>query len=101
MINVAISFASLLGLLDIGLAVFYLVISIAVPLNRRRMLDALGIALYIAQAVIAPVILLLSGVILFFQGWRLDPILQLAFFLLNVLVIYLGIKDILIYSGRS
>ncbi|MEH2370212.1 Ycf66 family protein [Nostoc sp.] len=40
--------------------------------------------------------MLLSGVILYYQGWRLDPVLQFEQFLLLLLILYLSIKDIVI-----
>ncbi|WP_442939864.1 Ycf66 family protein [Nostoc sp.] len=43
-----------------------------------------------------PIIILLCGFILTFQGWRLDPILQFGQFLSFLLIIYLIIKDIVI-----
>ncbi|MDZ8238814.1 MAG: Ycf66 family protein [Nostoc sp. ChiQUE01a] len=46
--------------------------------------------------IFTPIVLLLCGGILFFQGWRLDPILQIQQFLLSLLIIYLTIKDIVI-----
>ncbi|NET46061.1 Ycf66 family protein [Okeania sp. SIO2B3] len=41
-----------------------------------------------------PTAVLLCGGILLFQGWRLDPILSFAMFLLITVSIFLGIKDI-------
>lgn len=96
-INFGFNSASLLGLLDIVLAIAYLILSIALPIARRRDVGAWGIALYVVQAFIAPGVLLLSGLILIVQGWRLDPILQFAYFLLNLLIIYLAVKDIILY----
>jgi hypothetical protein len=100
MVNVAISFASLLGVLDIALAIFYLVISISTPIARRNTIGSTGSTLFIIQALLAPVCLLQIGGIMVFQGWRLDPILQYAFALLNVLIIYFGIKDFLLLRDR-
>jgi len=60
-----------------------------------------GKIIYIIQAIIAPFILFLTGFILIFQGWRLDPILQFGYFLLNFLVIYLGVKDIILFRLLS
>lgn len=96
MVNIGLNFASLLGLLDIILAIAYLVLSSALPLERGRHVGGTGIALYVVQAIIAPIVLLISGVILIFQGWRLDPILQLAYLLLELLVIYLAVKDVIL-----
>jgi hypothetical protein len=41
-------------------------------------------------------LMFLSGVILIFQGWRLDPILQFGQFLSFLIIIYFAIKDIVI-----
>ncbi|MEH1890814.1 MAG: Ycf66 family protein [Nostoc sp.] len=45
-----------------------------------------------------PILMLLCGLILIFQGWRLDPILQFEQLLSFLLIIYLIIKDIIINS---
>jgi hypothetical protein len=96
MVNFGLNPASLLGLLDIVLAIAYSVRAIALPITRGRDIGDWGIALYVVEAVIAPVFLLLCGLIVFFQGWRLDPILQLAYLLLNLLMIYLAVKDVIL-----
>ena len=98
MVNFGLNSASLLGLFDIILAIAYLALSIALPIARGRDVGATGVALYVIQAIIAPASLLLSGFILLFQGWRLDPILQFAYLLLNLLVVYLGVKDVILLS---
>ncbi|MCC5637977.1 Ycf66 family protein [Nostoc sp. CHAB 5844] len=67
--------------------------------QRSRRLERLHITIYIFQTLIIPIFLLLSGFILVFQGWRLDPILQFMQLLLSVLIIYLCIKDIVINGG--
>lgn len=84
-----VNFASLLGLLDIVLAIAYVAVSLT--LRERRDEDATG--LYLVQVGVIFVILQLCGIILFTQGWRLDPILQFAYLLLNLLVVYLTVKD--------
>ncbi|MHC5932448.1 Ycf66 family protein, partial [Nostoc sp.] len=55
-----------------------------------------ALALYIIQLIFTPIIMLLSGAILYYQGWRLDPVLQFEQFLLLLLILYLSIKDIVI-----
>ncbi|WP_347277136.1 Ycf66 family protein [Coleofasciculus sp. FACHB-712] len=40
--------------------------------------------------------LLISGIILFLQGWRLDPVLQFGQFLLFLLILYMILKDIVL-----
>lgn len=101
MVNFGLNFASLLGLLDIFLALAYLALSIALPIARRRDIGVTGIVLYIIQGIIAPFFLLITGFILIFQGWRLDPLLQFSYFLLQFLVIYLGVKDIILFRLLS
>ncbi|HEY9636632.1 MAG TPA: hypothetical protein V6D14_24750 [Coleofasciculaceae cyanobacterium] len=94
MVNYGINVGSLLGIVDVILAIAYLAISIALAIVRRRDLGVTGVALYIVQTIFAPLILLVSGFVLFFQGWRLDPTLLFAFLLLHLLLIYLGITDV-------
>lgn len=53
MINFALNFAGLLGLLDIQLAIAYLGVSIAIPVVTGRELGDIGIFLYIIPAIIA------------------------------------------------
>ncbi|MBD3883543.1 hypothetical protein IFO70_17385 [Phormidium tenue FACHB-886] len=97
MINIGFNAGMLIGLLDLILSAFYLIVSIAFPVVRSRSINSLGVALYVIQAIVAPFLLSLAGVILVFNGWRLDPLLQLAFLLVNLLVIYLAFKDWLFF----
>jgi hypothetical protein len=101
MVNFYLGSAALLGLVDIILALVYLVISIVLTITRNRAIGELGIVFYVFQAIIAPIFLLLAGSIFFFQGWRLDPILTFAVFLLHLLIIYLAVKDVFIFQQIS
>jgi len=56
------------------------------PSVRRKLLKDLDHELYIAQVWVAPLGLALVALILFFQKWRLDHVLELAFSLLNFAV---------------
>ena len=97
-INVVFNLISLLGLLDLLLAVAFIVASIVFPIIRSRIVGEAGITLYVFQLFIAPIILLICGVILLFYGWLLNPPLQLAFFLLHLLIVYLAVKDVIIFN---
>jgi hypothetical protein len=101
MVNFGLNSASVLGLLDIILAIAYLAVSLVIPVATGRGLGGIGIFLYIIQAFIAPPVLLLVGFIFIFQGWRLDPILQFGCFLFHLLLIYLGVKDIILFKMLS
>lgn len=96
--NAPMNFAAVVGFFDIFLAVFFLVISGLMPILRRKRIGETGIILYIFQGVIAPLNLLICGWILVAQGTILNQTLQLAYFLLNILVIYLILKDIFIVN---
>lgn len=98
MVNVGLSWMSILGIVDIGLAIAYLVTAILNAGMRSRLIGGLGITLYIIQGLMAIVILPISGFILFFNGWRVDPILAIQQFLLHVLLIYLAFKDAVIFG---
>jgi hypothetical protein len=65
MINFSLSLISLLGFTDIVLSLVYLITSIIFPITRRQAIGELGIILYVIQAIIAPLVLLLVGLILF------------------------------------
>ncbi|WP_416233408.1 Ycf66 family protein [Anabaena sp. UHCC 0399] len=65
-------------------------------ISRKNTLNNAVLLIYILQGVLSPVLLLVSGIILILQGWRLDPLLQFQQFLLLLLIIYLSFKDIMI-----
>ncbi|MBD2239555.1 hypothetical protein H6G35_23570 [Aulosira sp. FACHB-113] len=62
--------------------------------KRASRLGSIAFIIYLIQALLIPSIMLLCGFIFVFQGWRLDPILQFAQFLLTSLIIYFSVKDI-------
>ncbi|MGL5807889.1 MAG: Ycf66 family protein [Xenococcaceae cyanobacterium] len=97
MVNVSFySSTGLLGLLNILGAVAYLIILIAQIANTVRTSgNSINIIIKILELIYCPLALFLSGIILIFAGWRLDPILQFQQLLLEILVAFLVIKDIL------
>lgn len=101
MVNYGLNLMSLLGIVDVALAIAYLVTAILNAGARSRLIGGLGIILYIIQGLMAIVILPASGFILLFSGWRLDPILGFQQFLLHVLLIYLAFKDAFIFGTVS
>ncbi|MEH2376690.1 Ycf66 family protein [Nostoc sp.] len=88
--------ASILGIIYLLLGVVYLIFMVFWLVKRGARLTSWALALYMIQAIFTPIIMLLCGFILTFQGWRLDPILQFEQFLLLLLILYLSIKDIVI-----
>jgi Ycf66 protein N-terminus len=102
MLNIGTTFAAILGLIYLILGIFYPILTIVVLAKRSNELNSLAKVLYIIQAIASPIVLLLCGLILIYQGWRLDPILVFSQFLLMVLIIYLAFKDILLnFSDRG
>lgn len=95
-VNFGVNSASLLGILYLLWAIIYLILTVAWLSQRGTRLRGWALALYIIQLIFTPIIMLLIGTILFFQGWRLDPILQFGQFLSLLLILYLSIKDIVI-----
>ena len=85
MINFSINSASILGIVMILFGI--LLVSLGLLLRRPFQVENL-----IQDSVLASVYLL-CGLILFFQGWRLDPILQFGQILLTVSSMYLIAKD--------
>ena len=95
-VNFGLNLASLIGITYVLLAIVYFILTVAWLARRGNRLTGWALALYIIQVVFTPIIMLLCGIILFFQGWRLDPILQFEQFLLLLLIVYFTIKDIVI-----
>lgn len=100
MVNYGLNSASLLGLIYIILSIVYLVSVTSVLVKSPNRGNELSPLCYIFQAFIFPQVMILSGLILISQGWRLDPILQFGQMLTSLLLIYLSIKDILVYRNR-
>ena len=78
MVNASLNWASIVGIA--------LVIAGFIPFFKKSISTQY-------DALLVPVFWL-SGSILFFQGWRLDPILQFGQFLLASLVIFVGYENI-------
>ncbi|MEH1884710.1 Ycf66 family protein [Nostoc sp.] len=95
-VNFGVNSGSLLGIIYLLWAIIYLILTVAWLSQRGTRLRGWALALYIIQLIFTPIIMFLIGTILFFQGWRLDPILQFGQFLSLLLIIYLSIKDIVI-----
>jgi hypothetical protein len=94
MVNIGLNLGSLLGLLQVLGSLAYFVVSIGQITAAVRSRRDTDIALRIFQFIFAPVMLLLSGGILFLQGWRLDPILQFQQFLMSMVIGYLVLLDL-------
>ncbi|MEH2138983.1 Ycf66 family protein [Nostoc sp.] len=102
-VNFGLNLGGLIGIVYLLLAIVYFILTVAWLGQRGTRLTSWVLALYIIQVIFTPIIMFMCGMILFFQGWRLDPILQIEQFLLLLLIIYFTIKDILInavYTNR-
>ncbi|MBW4686406.1 MAG: hypothetical protein KME40_15205 [Komarekiella atlantica HA4396-MV6] len=95
-VNFGINVAGLIRIIYLLLTIPYFIFMLVWLVRRGARLEGWALALYIIQVIFTLIILLLYGLILMFQGWRLDPILQFGQFLLLLLIIYLTIKDIVI-----
>jgi hypothetical protein len=98
MVNFGLNWMSILGIVDLALAIAYLVTAVLNAGMRSRLIGGLGITLYIIQGLMAIAILPIGGFILLFNGWRVDPILATQQFLLHILLIYLAFKDAFIFG---
>jgi uncharacterized membrane protein SirB2 len=96
MINFGLNPASILGIIYIILAITYLILIRGAVSRRTNNLSASVLKLDKFVSVIIRSLLLISGIILFLQGWRLDPILQSGQFLLFLLILYMIVKDIVL-----
>ena len=96
LVNFGVNVAGLIGIIYLLGTIIYLILTVAWLSQRGTRLTGSALALYIIQLIFTPIIMLLCGVILLLQDWRLDPVLQFEQFLLLVLILYLSIKDIVI-----
>ena len=93
MVNASLNWASLMGLLcfSYGVVVAFLTVpQLIFTLQRRADTTpqvVLKTLITVLQGLGRALALPLVGGIMFFQGWRLDPILQFAMFLLSAGVI--------------
>ena len=94
MLNIGLSLSTILGFLLILGSLGYFAVSMAQIIVAVRSQRDADTALRIFQLIFAPFILLLSGLILLFQGWRLDPILLFQEFLMSLLIGYLILLDL-------
>jgi hypothetical protein len=97
-VNIGLNIGSLLGIIYVLLGAIYLILMVFFLFQRATRLTNYALWLSILQAIFIPTLMFLSGLILIFQGWRLDPILQFGQFLSFLIIIYFGIKDIVINS---
>lgn len=92
MIAVGSGWSTLIGvaLLVLGIALPLLGLRFSRPFRVGNLVQDIGIGL----------VLLLTGSILFFHGWRQDPLLQFGQLLLSGIVFYLVLKDVFSRSQR-
>ena len=83
MVNIGLNLATLLGVALVLLGLSLIVVSAIRPFRASNLIQNLALA----------VVYLLAGLILFTQGWRLDPILQVSQLLLIGSSIYWVVKD--------
>lgn len=95
-VNIGFNPASLLGFLQMIFGLLYFVFAIVKLVIIWNRISSLKRTSNIILLLITPIFLIASGFILLFQGWRLDPILQLQKLILSFLVFYFGSKDIVV-----
>ena len=89
MVNLGFNLAAIIGLFDILGAVCYLIL---VFISIRDWLDRVISTVNLIFTAFCGLIVFLSGIILVFNAWRLDPILMIQQLCLHVIVYVLGIK---------
>lgn len=100
MMNFSFNFGSFMGFTQVLLAVAYFVISIiqvvkSVRSRKSKSGKNTDLIFRIWQLTFIPIILLASGLILLFNSWRLDPLLQFQQFLMMIVASYLISLDLM------
>ena len=102
MVNVSLNILSLIGSAYMLYGLLYGITMLVIMFQgQKSSLDTFDLMLYLGGAIVVTAFLLIAGAILFFNGWRLDPIMQLSQILLAILIFYLSVKDILHNMGSS
>ena len=91
--------ASILGLTYVILGIVYILVARTVWKSLLR--GVLTPTLYDIQSLALPSLLIIIGLILLRVGWRLDPILQFAFFLKFILLVYIFCKDGILFETKT
>ena len=96
MVNFGFTSTTILGLLDLIGSIGYFILTIGSILDGvRRSTSALNLILKVYELLVCPIALFLSGVILIFNGWRLDPILQFQQLLFHLIIGVAVAKEII------
>lgn len=94
MINLGINFASSIGILNMIVSILYIIVGISkLIIIIKNTQYSLPIAFKLLEMIFLPLILFASGIILLFNGWRLDPILVFQQLLSSILISFFIIKD--------
>jgi thiol:disulfide interchange protein len=87
MVNFGLNLASIIGILYILISLPYLIWSISQLIILIKTSNNVSkIAIKLLEFLLVPGCLLLSGLILLFNGWRLDPILQFQQILITIII---------------
>lgn len=95
MVNLSLHFSSLIGNVSLlfGFADLSVIGRVSANLKQRLLLFSnLKQRFYLLQSL--PIILLVCSLILWSNGWQLDPILQFAQSLSVELLVYLALKEL-------
>ena len=84
MVNFGFNLITLLGLIDILSALACFILLAGTGLNSYA--SSIKNNLSVWELVVFPLLLFPSGIILFFNGWRLDPFLQIQQLLIHAAV---------------
>jgi hypothetical protein len=87
MVNLGFNLTTLLGLLDLLGVIGYFVLAISqISRGAYSSNSTFNTAIQLLELLVSPIALFFSGIILIFNGWRLDPILLLQQLLLHVII---------------
>ncbi|NET00765.1 MAG: hypothetical protein F6K62_08120 [Sphaerospermopsis sp. SIO1G2] len=90
------NFGFLIGCIYVVFSILFPILGIISLFASRDETDDLMFLLRLLELIIVPLIMLICGFVLVFQGWRLDPIIQFQQLLLFVIIVYLLFKETLL-----
>lgn len=97
MVNLGLNVSASLGILQILISVITLILIRRFLTRRNQPLSEVSLILHSIQAILVILLLIPGGLVLLFQGWRLDPIVGFSQFLITISLVYMLVKDWIIH----
>ena len=96
MVNYSINIVAIIGIAYMFYGFLYGIVMLVIMFRHQKdKPDTFEPFLYLAGAIVVTALIFITGLILFFNAWRFEPLLQISQLFLAIVIFYLSIKDVL------